>query len=274
MPDVFPILTLVADAEGNICGHPNVPPVRKMGVEMHSTMRSALPCARNGASVPGVIEQAVTDTGELMPRQAKTRLCRAGTGTCGRVVTQVERSSRVSFIESERLCTVFPRGVSDPVSGSGKHFLRQTRRPTYILEEGARPDFFQTAPTLPKIIEECYETCSRSFSSRFVSFADVFCRAESAFHDDRRPNQSYGAPHDRWQGRLSTEDQGRFDSYYSRWLNYTQTNDAANRNDMEERMRDVMSHYDIPSDVSFDRIASNSNGRYRVRNDGDEHGQL
>jgi len=92
-------------------------------------------------------------------------------------------------------------------------------------------------------------------------------------NDDRRPNQSYGAPHDRWQGRLSTEDQGRFDSYYSRWLNYTQTNDAANRNAMEERMRDVMSHYDIPSDVSFDQVASdsNANGRYRV---GDEHGQM
>jgi hypothetical protein len=94
--------------------------------------------------------------------------------------------------------------------------------------------------------------------------------------DDQRPNQSYGVSHDRWQGRLSTEDQGRFDSYYSRWLNYTQTNDAANRNAMEERMRDVMSHYDIPSDVSFDQIASNSNanGRYRARDDGDEYGQM
>jgi len=29
--------------------------------------------------------------------------------------------------------------------------------------------------------------------------------------DDRRSSQGYGS-HDRWQGRLSTEDQGRFDS--------------------------------------------------------------
>ena len=88
-------------------------------------------------------------------------------------------------------------------------------------------------------------------------------------NDDRQLNQGYGAAHDRWQGRLSTEDQGRFDSYYSRWLNYTQTNDTANRNAMEERMRDVMAHYDIPSDVSFDQIASDSNpnGRDRVRDD-------
>jgi hypothetical protein len=94
--------------------------------------------------------------------------------------------------------------------------------------------------------------------------------------DDRRMNQGSGASHDRWQGRLSPEDQGRFDTYYSRWLNYTQTNDPANRNGMEERMRDVMSHYDIPSDVPFDQIASNSNGNgvRRVREeDGDERGR-
>jgi hypothetical protein len=38
---------------------------------------------------------------------------------------------------------------------------------------------------------------------------------------------------------------------------------------MAERMRDVMAHYDIPSDVSFDQIASDSNpnGRDRVRDD-------
>ena len=83
--------------------------------------------------------------------------------------------------------------------------------------------------------------------------------------DDRSPNPRYGASYDRWQGRLSTVDQGRFDSYYSRWLNYMHTNDAANRKAMEERMRDVMSHYDIPSDVSFDQIASDSNPNDRDR---------
>ena len=95
--------------------------------------------------------------------------------------------------------------------------------------------------------------------------------------DDRSPNQSYSASHDRWQGRLSTEDQGRFDSYYSRWLNYTRTNDAANRNAMAERMRDVMAHYDIPSDVSFDQIASNSNATGVIAfamMAGDEHGRM
>jgi hypothetical protein len=97
--------------------------------------------------------------------------------------------------------------------------------------------------------------------------------------DDRRPNQGYGISHDRWQGRLSTEDQGRFDSYYSRWLDYVQTNDRENRNSMEDRMRDVMSHYNIPSDVPFDQIASNNNQGYGVHlrpdqeGDNDDRGQ-
>jgi len=95
--------------------------------------------------------------------------------------------------------------------------------------------------------------------------------------DDRRLNQGNGASHDRWQVRLSTEDQGRFDNYYSRWLNYAQTNDRDNQNNMEERMRNVMSYYNIPSDVPFDQIASHRNQGYatdRVRDgDGDERGR-
>ncbi len=97
--------------------------------------------------------------------------------------------------------------------------------------------------------------------------------------DDRRPNQGYGVSPDRWQGRLSAEDQGRFDSYYSRWLDYRQTNDRDNRNSMEERMRDVMSHYNIPSDVPFDQIASNDTQGYGVQRrpdrdgDNDDRGQ-
>jgi len=90
--------------------------------------------------------------------------------------------------------------------------------------------------------------------------------------DDRRPNQGYGISHDRWQGRLSAEDQGRFDSYYSRWLDYAHTNDRENRNSMEDRMRDVMSHYNIPSDVSFDQIASNNTQGYGVHRRPDQEG--
>lgn len=98
--------------------------------------------------------------------------------------------------------------------------------------------------------------------------------------DGRRPNQGYGISHDRWQGRLSAEDQARFDSYYSRWLDYVQTNDRDNRNSVEDRMRDVMSHYNIPSDVPFDQIASNNTQGYGIHRrpnqegDNDDRGHI
>jgi hypothetical protein len=58
------------------------------------------------------------------------------------------------------------------------------------------------------------------------------------------------------QSRLSAEDQQRFDSYYSRWLEYRRTNNRDEIESMEKRMRDVMSCNNIPSDVPFDEIAS------------------
>jgi hypothetical protein len=84
--------------------------------------------------------------------------------------------------------------------------------------------------------------------------------------EDQRHDQGYGTSHGRWEGRLSTEDQGRFDSYYSRWLEYRRTNNRHEIVSMENRMRDVMSHYNIPSDVPFGQIASKNNrghGAYR-----------
>ena len=61
---------------------------------------------------------------------------------------------------------------------------------------------------------------------------------------------------DRWRGRLSAEDQSRFDSYYSRWVEYRRRNDRDEMRSMEKRMQDVMSHYDIPAGVPYDQIVS------------------
>ena len=74
---------------------------------------------------------------------------------------------------------------------------------------------------------------------------------DDAAHQDNR-----GHERRQWQGRLSSEDQRRFDSYYSRWLEYRQTNNRDQIASMEERMRNVMSHNNIPQDVPFDQIAS------------------
>jgi hypothetical protein len=83
--------------------------------------------------------------------------------------------------------------------------------------------------------------------------------------DNRRQGDRYDAgrqdsrdyAHGQWRGRLSSEDQHRFDSYYSRWREYRRGNNRDEVASMEKRMRDVMSHNNIPSDVSFDQIASN-----------------
>jgi hypothetical protein len=74
--------------------------------------------------------------------------------------------------------------------------------------------------------------------------------------DDARGQDSRGYGHAQRQARLSSEDQQRFDSYYSRWLDYRRTNNRDETRNMEKRMRDIMSHNNIPSDVPFDQIAS------------------
>jgi len=73
---------------------------------------------------------------------------------------------------------------------------------------------------------------------------------------------SYGRG--QWQGRLSASDQRRFDSYYSRWLQYRATNNRGEILSMQNRMYDVYTHYGIPSNVPFNQVAS-SGGTYSNR---------
>jgi hypothetical protein len=76
----------------------------------------------------------------------------------------------------------------------------------------------------------------------------------------RRDNRGYGQG--QWRSPLSSEDQQRFDSYYSRWLEYRRANNRDEIVSMENRMRDVMSRNNIPSNVPFEQIASNGNQGY------------
>ena len=56
--------------------------------------------------------------------------------------------------------------------------------------------------------------------------------------------------------RLSSDDQRRFDSYYSRWLEYRRTNNRDEITSMEKRMQDVYQHNAIPSNTPYDRVAT------------------
>lgn len=67
-------------------------------------------------------------------------------------------------------------------------------------------------------------------------------------------NSGYG------QTRLSPEDQHEFDKAYAKWVNDSRKND---RDDLEKdtrKMQDIMARYNIPSDVPYDQIASQSAG--------------
>jgi len=59
-----------------------------------------------------------------------------------------------------------------------------------------------------------------------------------------------------YQGRLNYDDQRRFDSYYTRWLQYQATNNRGEVASMEGRMRDIYGRYRIPLSVDFDQVAS------------------
>ncbi|HEY8669370.1 MAG TPA: hypothetical protein VIL63_00895 [Terriglobales bacterium] len=97
--------------------------------------------------------------------------------------------------------------------------------------------------------------------------------------DRQRHDQDYDNSQGRWNNRLSAEDQGRFDNYYSRWVESQRRNDGGERASMEERMREVMSRYSIPAEVPFQQIASNQAYDTRRQGDGDgrqmeNHGQM
>jgi hypothetical protein len=60
----------------------------------------------------------------------------------------------------------------------------------------------------------------------------------------------------RYSNRLSADDQRRFDSYYSRWLDYRRTNNRDEIVSMEKRMQDVYQHNGIPSNTPYDAVAT------------------
>src|SRR5881409_77350 len=60
----------------------------------------------------------------------------------------------------------------------------------------------------------------------------------------------------RWN--LSSDDQRRYDSYFSRWQDSRQRNDRDEIRSMEKRMFDIYAHYNIPAQTPFWRVSSNA----------------
>ncbi len=57
-------------------------------------------------------------------------------------------------------------------------------------------------------------------------------------------------------GRLSGDDQKKFDKYYKKWADARRKNDRDDIDENARHMEDIMAHYNIPANVPFDRIAS------------------
>src|SRR5881275_2782260 len=87
-------------------------------------------------------------------------------------------------------------------------------------------------------------------------------RDNDAYYD--RDNREYGrgsyGRNSQWRGRLSAQDQSRFDSYYSRWLGYRRSNNQSEAESMDRRMRDLYAHYGIPNNVPYNQVASSGAG--------------
>lgn len=65
------------------------------------------------------------------------------------------------------------------------------------------------------------------------------------------------------QSGLSPRDQQRFDSYFARWQEYRRANDHGQIVSMERRMLDLYSHYGIPAETPFWRVATNGHDEAR-----------
>jgi len=61
-------------------------------------------------------------------------------------------------------------------------------------------------------------------------------------------------------GRLSPEDQRDFDRFYAQWVDDNRRNDRPDAARDADHMQDIMAHYNIPSNVPYDQIASPNAG--------------
>ena len=77
------------------------------------------------------------------------------------------------------------------------------------------------------------------------------------------PNGSYGTYQGAYpasQGRLTPEDQRKFDSYYSKWVDAQSKNDQDDIRSNAQHMQDIMVRNNIPPNTPFQAIASNGYG--------------
>ena len=88
-----------------------------------------------------------------------------------------------------------------------------------------------------------------AMSALLLSFAAVSAVPLASIQDP------YGQPQ-AWHGVLSVDDQAQFDRYYAKWVDATRRSDRDDISDNARKMQEIMTRYNIPVSVSFDRVAS------------------
>ncbi len=90
--------------------------------------------------------------------------------------------------------------------------------------------------------------------------------AQSDYPQNSNPQDRY--PQDRdynrgnagqWQGRISPDDQRKFNEEYDKWQSAHSRNDRSDIDKHARKMEEIMARYNIPPDTPFNAIAS-SNG--------------
>jgi len=82
----------------------------------------------------------------------------------------------------------------------------------------------------------------------------------------------FGLPAFSQAQRMAPDDQGRFNDYYSRWMQDRQSNDRDDMISMEHHMQDLMNKYAIPPATPYGEVAAQNAGPgYNDRDDRDRN---
>src|SRR2546423_12920599 len=93
-----------------------------------------------------------------------------------------------------------------------------------------------------------------------VLLALCFSAFAQSEYPDRDRDRGYAG---QWQGRISSDDQNKFNHEYHEWQEANAKNDRHDINEHARKMEEIMARYNIPPDPPFDAIASSKGDSHR-----------
>jgi len=81
----------------------------------------------------------------------------------------------------------------------------------------------------------------------------ALCFPAWAQYPDRDRDRVYAG---QWQGRMSPDDQKKFNHEYHEWQEANAKNDRHDINEHARKMEEIMARYNVPPDTPFEAIAS------------------